>query len=134
MTEMNVIATNSGSYKVDLQARSHSWYSDAPVAQDGGDLGPTPHELLLGSLAACKVITVQMYAQRKGWPLTAVNISLGYQQVKGDGTLEKFDGEIQLHGELTDEQRERLHEIAAKCPVHRILTNPVEINLTLAAG
>jgi putative redox protein len=48
--------------------------------------------------------------------------------------LEKFDGQIQFLGELSGEQRQRLHEIAAKCPVHRILTNPVEINLTLAAG
>lgn len=131
---MNVSATNTGGYKVALKAGSHDWLCDRPVGEEGSDLGPTPHELLLGSLAACKVITVQMSAQRKGWPLTGVNISLGYQQIKGDSTLEKFDGEIQFLGELTDEQRQRLHEIAAKCPVHRILTNPVEITLTLAAG
>ena len=131
---MIVTATSSGGYKVALQAGRHDWHSDKPVGEAGSDTGPTPHQLLLGSLAACKAITVQMYAQRKEWPLTGVNISLGYQQVKGDSTLEKFDGEIQLLGELSDEQRHRLHEIAAKCPVHRILTNPVEINLTLAAG
>lgn len=131
---MVVTATSSGGYKVALQAGRHDWQSDKPVGEEGSDAGPTPHELLLGSLAACKAITVQMYAQRKGWPLTGVNISLGYQQVKGDSILEKFDGEIQFLGELTGEQRLRLHEIAAKCPVHRILTSPVEINLTLAAG
>ncbi len=131
---MIVTATSSGGYKVALQAGRHDWHSDKPVGEEGSDAGPTPHQLLLGSLAACKAITVQMYAQRKGWPLTGVNISLGYQQVKGDSALEKFDGEIQLLGELSGEQRQRLHEIAATCPVHRILTNPVEINLTRAAG
>ncbi len=131
---MIVTATNSGGYKVALQAGEHGWHSDRPVAEDGTDLGPTPHELLLGSLAACKAITVQMYAQRKGWPLTGVKVSIGHQHVNGDSPLEKFDGEIRFVGDLTGEQRQRLHEIAAKCPVHRLLTNAVEINLALAAG
>ena len=78
--------------------------------------------------------TQQMYAQRKGWPLTGVKVVIGHQHVNGDSPLEKFDGEIQFVGDLTGEQRLRLHEIAAKCPVHRLLTNAVEINLALAAG
>ena len=105
-----------------------------PGADGGDDAGPTPHELLLGSLAACKVITVQMYAQRKGWPLAGVNISLAYKRVNGERIVEQFDGEIGFVGDLTDEQRQRLLEIAAKCPVHAVLVNQVEINIALMAA
>ena len=111
---MIVTATSSGGYKVALQAGRHDWHSDKPVGEEGSDAGPTPHQLLLGSLAACKAITVQMYAQRKGWPLTGVNISLGYEQVKGESTVEKFEGEIQLLGELSGEQRQRLRVMPEK--------------------
>ncbi len=131
---MIVSGKNSGGYKVDLQAGAHALQSDRSVADGGDDAGPTPHELLLGSLAACKVITVQMYAQRKGWPLAGVNISLAYKRVNGERIVEQFDGEIGFVGDLTDEQRQRLLEIAAKCPVHAVLVNQVEINIALMAA
>lgn len=102
----------------------HRFISDAHPSEGGQGKGPTPHELLEASLAGCKSITVQMYAQRKGWPLDSVTIRVRHELRAKAGTDEKahhFDVQVELTGDLTDEQRTRLHEIAGRCPVHKIL-------------
>jgi len=92
---------------------------------------PNPHELLLGSLGACTSITIQMYAKRKGWDVKGVKISLSEEQVeKADapgGKINRINRQIELAGDLTDEQVQSLKAIADKCPIHKLLEGQKEI-------
>jgi putative redox protein len=115
-------------------ARHHTWVADEPVQDGGTDEGPKPTEMLLASLGACVAMTARLYAQRKGWPLEAVEVVLDYKKFNGidypayTGSapfVHEFRERLVLHGPLTDEQRARIAEIARKCPVRRILENPV---------
>ena len=105
---------------VKAAARGHRFPADEPAALGGGDTGPTPGELLLGALGACTAITLRMYAARKGWDLRSVEVDLAFSKGEG-GEKDRIRRVIRLEGELDTDQRERLLEIAGKCPVHRIL-------------
>jgi putative redox protein len=117
----------------------HSLQGDESVDIGGSDAGASPHELLLAALGACASITVRMYAERKQWPLDGVRIELSYAQthasVTGSGDVrnaEEIEMAISFWGYLSDEQREKLLQVAGKCPVHRILTSSIPIRATLA--
>jgi len=116
-----------GGHKTTISAREHLWDADSPVEDGGTNEGPTPEELLLGALGACAAITAKMYAQRKGWPLKDVIIVLEMERkpVEGAPFAHQLTEQIQLIGELTDEQRVRIHEIMGRCPVRRAVTNPM---------
>jgi len=120
-------------YTVDFtDDQGNTWRADEPVEDGGGNTGPAPHRLLLSALGACTAITVQMYASRKQWPLQHVDVEL---QFNPDGTPESGNDitrKITLHGELDDEQRERLLQIANKCPIHKVLTGEVRVTSQLA--
>lgn len=105
---------------VKAAARGHRFPADEPAALGGGDSGPTPRELLLGALGACTTITLRMYAARKGWDLRSVEVDLAFSGGER-GEKDRIRRVIRLEGELDTEQRERLLEIAGKCPVHRTL-------------
>ena len=113
----------------------HEWRADEPAANGGGERGPTPHQLLLSSLGACTVMTLRMYAARKGWELRAVEIELRFNPQgpppEGGSLIER---RITLQGTLDHEQRARLLELANKCPIHRVVTGAVHIASSLAAA
>lgn len=120
-------------YKTVIRLRDHTIIADEPASEGGTDMGPTPVELLLASLGACAAITAKLYANRKGWPLEGVTVNLSNERFKASDYpaysgeadfVNEFRQIIEFHGPLSGEQRERLLEIAGKCPVHRILTSP----------
>ncbi|WP_345813588.1 OsmC family protein [Paraburkholderia sp. PREW-6R] len=132
MAEPNVTAhIGSTNFQVLFDDARHTWLADEPEALGGGDRGPTPISLLLSSLGACTSITLKMYAQRKGWPLADVRVSLSFESGEAGSTI---DRKIVLEGDLSDEQRERLLQIANACPVHKILTHQVTIRSGLAVA
>lgn len=101
--------------------------ADEPVDKGGTDTGPEPHEFVLTALGACTAMTLRLYADRKGWPLTHVQVTLTGGPAEGKYAITR---QITLAGELDAEQRQRLIEIANKCPVHRTLTGEVLIQTT----
>lgn len=113
-----------------VQARQHMLSSDEPGDLGGKDTGPTPYELLLAALGSCKAITVKMYADRKGWPLDAVRIELSHHRPNGRNGPELIKTELRFEGDLTDEQRDRLLEIAEKCPVQKTMTGELKVEST----
>jgi putative redox protein len=129
-----VIVRSGENYRTSIHARHHTVYADEPVQDGGSDSAPTPTELMMGALGACMVITVQLYARRKNWPLEGVEIALEQERFHGKD-YEKYQGEAQFvheirdqlvfRGPLSQEQRARLLEIAGRCPVHRLIENPV---------
>jgi putative redox protein len=121
----------STNFQVLLDDGKHTWLSDEPESLGGGDRGPDPVSLLKSSLAACTSITLKMYAQRKGWPLDDVRVSIAFESADGVST---FDRHIVLEGNLTDEQRERLLQIANACPVHKILSGTIAIRTGLTVA
>jgi putative redox protein len=114
----------SGKLKQDVSIRDHRLTADEPPAQGGDDSGPSPQELLAASLASCVAITMEMYADRKGWELGEVVVDVDYEPAQR-GSPTRFRMQVQLPKELPEEQRDRLMQIAAKCPVHRALEGEV---------
>lgn len=119
--------------KTTVTVRHHEWHVDEPVEDGGTDTAPTPGEMMLGALGSCMAITCQMYADRKGWDLQGVDVKVDYERFNGkdyplhDGD-DLFVHEVRkgltFHGDLDEKQRKRLHEIATKCPIHRLLSTP----------
>jgi putative redox protein len=109
-------------HSVDI--RSHQLVVDEPKEIGGEDQGPSPQELLAASLATCTAVTIEMYAKRKGWDLGTIEVAVEYAAAERGGPT-KFSLDLRLPAGCTDEQRERLQVIAAKCPVHRTLEGEV---------
>ena len=130
------VESSDGTYAQAIKARMHEWAAGEPVDLGGTDNGPTLYELLLSALGACTSITLEMYAARKGWPLEKVHVTLEHSKEdragENDGKpVDMIDRIVRLQGPLDDEQRAKLIEIAEKCPVHRTLTNQININTLL---
>jgi putative redox protein len=129
-------------FGTNVSTYAHSLVADEP-SPDGDDLGFSPYELLLASLGSCTAMTLEMYARRKQWPLEQVRISLEFSRTHvvdaGDSEsparrVETITREFELIGDLSEEQKQRLLEIAGRCPVHRTLTaNPPTIVDRLAS-
>jgi putative redox protein len=110
---------------------------DEPAALGGEGAGPDPYTLLLAALGGCVSMTVTLYARRKAWPLERVRVRLRQQRVHAkdcaacastsDGFIHHIERAVELEGDLTEEQRTRLLEIAHKCPVHRTLTSEIAV-------
>jgi uncharacterized OsmC-like protein len=109
--------------------------TDEPVSAGGDGAGPDPYALLMAALGSCISMTVTLYARRKKWPLERVTVKLSQRRVhardcaecgeNSEGYVHRIERSVQLEGELTDERRTRLMEIAGKCPVHRTLTSQI---------
>lgn len=123
------ISSTSARYRQDIAIKNKFHLTaDEPLDVGGDDTGPAPMELVLSGLGSCKAITLKMYAERKGWELTHVEVNVTEQKIDG-----KFQilAHLHLEGNLTDEQKQRLLAIADKCPIHKLLKSEVEIKTTL---
>jgi putative redox protein len=121
---MKATATRTGTYKHVVQVRQHRLLADEPTDEGGEDTAPSPQELLAASLASCTAITMEMYAQRKGWDIGGVEVEAQYTPAER-GCPTRFSLTLRLPSDLSEEQVERLRVIAAKCPVHRTLDGEV---------
>ena len=128
-------------YSQTIIAGPHLLRGDEPVDAGGSDTGPNPYELLLAALGSCASITVRMYADRKQWPLESVHVELSYGAAHADDSaacdtetrmITGIEMEVSFLGDLSEQQQQRLLEIANKCPVHRTLTSRIQIRGTLA--
>lgn len=118
-------------YTVTIVDGVHRWFADESELDGGANAGPTPVQLLLSSLGACTSITLSMYAKRKAWPLTGVEVNLEYNPNGKPADGNQIVRHIILRGELDTEQRERLLQVANACPVHKILTGNIAIDTNL---
>jgi putative redox protein len=135
--ERVVTRTRLGSFRTDIRIRAHGLVADEPAAVGGEDAGPTPYDLLVAGLGACTSMTLEMYAERKGWPLEEARVRLRHRKIHRqdeqeceegrDARLDVVDREVELIGPLDPEQRTRLMEIADRCPVHRTLEAGVRV-------
>ena len=136
-----VVRGNASGFLQDIVSGPHQLRADEPVAVGGGDAAPGPYDYLLIGLGACTSMTVGLYARSKKWPLENISVSLSHSRIHAkdcaecetkDGMLDRIDVEIALSGPLTVEQRAKLMEIAAKCPIHRTLKSEINIRLRTA--
>jgi putative redox protein len=123
-----------------VRARTHVLSADEPFAAGGTDTCPNPYEYLLGALGACTTMTLRMNIKRKGWPVGRIAVELAHARIYAadcadcetrEGKIDRITRTIRFDGDLDDEQRRRLLEIANKCPVHRTLTSEIRIATTL---
>ena len=136
-----VARTLSSGFRTDIRSGRHALVADEPRSVGGSDLGPSPYDFLAAALAACTSMTLQMYARHKKLPLESATVSVVHDKVhaedcedceSGAGKIDEFRRSIALVGELTDEQRARMLEIADRCPVHRTLHGEIKVRSALA--
>jgi putative redox protein len=136
---VTVEETSAGGYTQQIAAGHHRLVADEP-RPIGDDLGPTPYDLLLAGLGACTSMTVRMYANRKGWPLERIRVTLRHSRIHAKDCAEcetsaawidHIDRDVELIGDLDDTQRQRLLHIAERCPVHQTLTSEVQVATSL---
>jgi putative redox protein len=130
---MTVTARSLKNLQVEIQTDGHSLLADETIRDGGEDMGPPPYDLLLSALAACKVMTVLLYARRKGWPVESVTATLSHNKIYArdcddcesapNARIDLIETEISFEGDLDETQIARLAEISARCPVHRTLTS-----------
>lgn len=134
------VDTGPSRYAQIVSVGPHVLPADEPGDVGGRDAGPNPYELLLAALGACTSMTVQLYADRRQWPLRGVHVSLSHAKVHADDCahcdteirmLDQIDMAIVFDGDLSTEQQQKLMEVAERCPVHRTLDSSVRIRSRL---
>lgn len=137
MTKVTVESLPNYTHAQLLTAPGMSLVADEPAGQEGDNLGPTPYDLLTWSLGACTAMTLQMYARRRGYALEHVSVDVEHERIHAkdcaeceqprEGRIEVFRRHITVSGNLSDEERADLLRVAARCPVHKTLSNAPEI-------
>lgn len=136
MASVTVAHIPGTAYQTRITTGDVALFGDEPEEAGGDGLGPSPYELLLASLGHCTILTILLYARRKEWSVEGVSIQATHDRpvieeiVEGQTVRRKTERivqEITLTGNLTEEQRARLMEIAGKCPVHRTITGNLEV-------
>ncbi|MGO9509191.1 MAG: OsmC family protein [Mycobacterium sp.] len=137
---VTVTEAGTGTYTQQITAGHHRLVADEP-RPIGDDAGPTPYDLLLAALGSCTSMTVRMYADRKGWPVERVRVTLRHSRIHAKdcaecettvGWIDQIDRDIELTGDLDELQRQRLLQIAERCPVHQTLKSEVRISTSLS--
>lgn len=134
---MSIKAHTKENYQVEISDERHIWIADEPLDSGGDDAGPGTYDLLLSSLAACTIITLHMYAGRKGWPLERVEIEMSTEKIPArdcddcesdpNEMVDIIESRVQFHGDLDEGQLKRLGQIAGRCPIHRSLSSETKI-------
>jgi putative redox protein len=121
-------------YQTTITMRNHTILTDEPVDAGGTDLGPMPMEAFIGSLGACIAVTTRAYAERKQWPLKGISVEVDMERINAEQYISyqgdapyvyEFREHVTFEGPLSEDQLEKLHEIARKCPVRRVLESPI---------
>jgi uncharacterized OsmC-like protein len=132
-----VVSGPATGFRTDVEVGGHHLVVDEPIAVGGADAGPTPYEMLLAGLGACTVMTLRIYADRRKWPLERARVTLQHRKVHAqdcvdcdtrDAKMDVIDRIIFLEGQLNEEQRAKLIEIAERCPVHQTLKGKIQLN------
>lgn len=137
-----VALTRIDGFETHINVGGHGLVADEPVAVGGTNTGPSPYGLLSAALAACTTMTLKMYAARKKLPVTSITAGVRHSKIhakdcedcesSGDARVDVLDKTLEIEGDITDEQRERMGEIASRCPVHRTLLGEIKIKTELA--
>jgi putative redox protein len=139
-SEGQVVTQTEDEFRTEIRAGRHALVADEPESVGGQDAGPTPYDYLLAGLGSCTGMTLRMYADRKDWPLEDATVHLTHEKMHAEdcdhcetteGKIDHIRREIELEGDLTAEQRQRLLEIANKCPVHRTLHSEIDVETAL---
>ena len=135
--EDNEVVTRTGSgLRTEIMASGHGLVADEPESLGGTNTGPTPYDLLSAALGACTSMTMRMYADHKGWPLEEATVYLNHSKIHAEdcahcetkeGKVDRITRELEVKGDLDEAQRERLTEIANRCPVHRTLHGEIDV-------
>lgn len=125
-----VLETGAGRFQVEVQTAGGAFLADEPADVGGNGSGPNPYELLAAGLGACTAMTLRLYAERKGWDLKRTEVRVLHRRARL-ADRDRFAREIALEGDLDDEQRRRLLEIANRCPVHLTLERGADMVTTL---
>lgn len=130
---VTVVESGHGPYGNYVTAGRHVLGADEPESLGGRDTGPDPYELVLAGLGACTSMTIRMYAERRKIPVARIEVKLRHVQraSTSSGGIDRFERVITLHGDLTEEQRQHLLEIAERCPVSKTLRAGADITSVL---
>ncbi len=132
----HVKETGESAYAVTIDVSGHTLRGDEPIPFGGGNLGPAPYDLLLAALGECTAMTMRWYALQQKWPLEKVEVTVTHHKENAgkegrNVKIDVFEKQVIVHGgSLTDEQKKKLVDIAAKCPVQRTLQSDVIIRTT----
>lgn len=135
-----IARTGIDSFTTEMLVAGHKLVADEPVEAGGSDLGPSPYDLLAAALASCTTMTLKMYATRKELAMRSVTVTVTHEKVHAkdcadcespSGRIDEFQRVLTIEGDLDDAQRQRLLEIADRCPVHRTLHAEIKVRTTL---